>query len=31
MKKFTYLEMTGKKLELKSWGKKNEKEFPETS
>ena len=31
MKKFTYLEMTGKKLELKSWGKRNEKKFPETS
>ena len=31
MKKFTYLEMTGKKLELKSWGKRNEREFLETS
>ena len=31
MRKFTYLEMTGKKLQLKSWGKKNEKEFLETS
>ncbi len=31
MKKFTYLEMSGKKLELKSWGKKSEKEFLETS
>lgn len=31
MKKFTYLEMAGKKFELKSWSKKNVKEFLETS